>query len=202
MSTTNPHRGIHTRGRALLLTVALAAVGLMGLTACGADPFAIKWSSSPDTAVMYSLARSDLGLPSGFNFNYQYRASVHIERINATGNWDVALDTRGGSLVLLPPGALGIQSQARVTELPGKTFDEVTVAPADTAVYSADQPVPLRLGSVYVVRTNQVIGSFGTRCVYYAKLEPLEIDVTEGVLRFVFDSSPVCNDRSLIGNQN
>ncbi|MGD8319795.1 MAG: hypothetical protein PVJ02_05060 [Gemmatimonadota bacterium] len=204
MSTTDLRRGARTRGRAFLLGAALAVAGVAGMTACGQDPFAIKWSTSPDTATLYSLARPELGLPSGFDFHeyYNYRGPVHVERINATGRWDVALDTRGGSLVLLPPGALGIQSKARVVELPGRTFDEVVEAPADTTLYSATEPVPVRMGSVYVVRSNQVTGSFGTRCVYYAKLEPLEIDVPEGTLLFVFDSSPVCNDRSLIGNRN
>jgi hypothetical protein len=48
------------------------------------------------------------------------------------------------------------------------------------------------------VRTNQYVGSFGTRCVNYGKLEPVAIDAVVGTLSFVFDASPVCNDRKLI----
>ena len=74
----------------------------------------------------------------------------------------------------------------------------VVEAPADTTLYTATSPVPVELGNVYVLRTRQGYGSFGQVCVYYAKLEPLEIDPVGGTLRFVFDSSPVCNDRKLI----
>jgi len=172
----------------VLATVAWAA--------CGTDPFAIHWAIQPDTVTLYSLARPELGLPSGFNF--YNRRPVLVERANSTGNWDVAVGTENGAIVLLPPGALNVPGKARVAALPGTTFDEVVEAPADTTLYSAVQPVPVQMGTVYVIRTNQSVGSFGTYCVYYAKLAPVEIDATQGSLRFVFDSSPVCNDRALI----
>ena len=165
-------------------------------SACGDDPFQIRWSAAPDTVLLYSLARPELNLHSAFNFSL--RSTVRIEAPSATGEWDVALDTRGGQLVLLPPGALGIDSRARVAELPGRTFDEVEEAPSDTLLYAAVQPVPTQLGSVYAIRTRALAGAFGSRCVYFAKLAPLEIDVTEGRLRFVFVASPVCNDRRLV----
>ncbi len=164
--------------------------------ACGDDPFAIPWEESPDTVLLYSLARPELNLASGFNF--RARVAVRIEAANSTGNWDLALDTRDGKLVFLPPGALGVTSRARVAQLAGRTFDEVREAPGDTAVYSATAPVPVELGSIYVVRTGQRPGVFGARCVYYAKLEPVAIDVAGGTLRFMFDASPICNDRKLV----
>ena len=34
--------------------------------------------------------------------------------------------------------------------------------------------MPVRMGSVYVIRTNQRVGTFGTYCVYYAKLAPVD----------------------------
>ena len=110
----------------------------------------------------------------------------------------VALDTQGGQLALLPPGAFGIDSRAQVAELSGRTLDEVEEAPSDTLLYAAVQPVPVQLGSVYVIRTRSVAGAFGAKCVYFAKLAPLEIDVTEGRLRFVFEMNPVCNDHQLV----
>jgi len=176
--------------------VATVALGTATATACGSDPFAINWAVSPDTVLLYSLARPQLNLVSGFDF--YNRTAVRVEDANATGNWDIAVDTREGKIVLLPPGALGVDSRARVASLPGANFDEVVEAPADTTLYTATSPVPVELGTVYVMRTRQGYGSFGRVCVYYAKLEPLEIDPVGGTLRFVFDSSPVCNDRKLI----
>jgi hypothetical protein len=179
------------------VAVALAlAVG--GLSACGEDPFAIDWVSIPDTVVLYSLARPELNLVSAFNF--RGRSAVRVEAASTTpGSWDVAVDTRGGAIVLLPPAALGISdSRARIAPITGVPFADLLEAPADTTVYLSTEPVPATLGTVYVIRTEQSTGAFGTRCVYYAKLEPLTIDPVAGTLRFQFDVSPVCNDRRLV----
>ena len=193
--TTRPAQRPRTRVRGRFLFV-LAALAAVGAGACGDDPFAIRWTESPDTVVLYSLARPELNLTSGFNFNN--RIPSRIEAAAATGTWDVAVDTRDGAIVLLPPGALGVESRAGIAPVPGMSFEEVIEAPADTAAYTTDAPVPVQTGTVYVVRTNQGVGAFGTRCVYYAKLQPLEVDPVGGTLRFTFDASPVCNDRRLI----
>lgn len=182
-------------GRATALAAALT-VGLAGASACGDDPFQVDWVEAPDTVTLHSLARPDMNLSSGFDFIN--RVAVRIESPNATGNWDLAVDTRGGALVLLPPGSLGVASKAQVAALPGRTFQDVTEAPADTALYSSRLPVPVQTGTVYVWRTRQSFGSWGMVCVYYAKMEPLAVDAQAGTLTFVFDSSPACNDRSLV----
>lgn len=124
--------------------------------------------------------------------------SVRIEAANATGTWDAALDTRGADLVLLPPGALGVNSSARIAALQDMSLEDVTRAPADTLVYIADEPVPVRFGTVYVVKTNRATGSFGSSCVYYAKLEPVVIDVPGGTLTFRYVTNPICNSQDLV----
>jgi hypothetical protein len=168
------------------------------VSACGDDPFAIRWELQADTVFLYSLARPELNLNAGYNFRPGGIGTVRIEAASSTGQWDVALDTRGGKLVFLPPGALGVTSRARITALPGMARADVVEAPEDTLVYSADQPFEVELGTIYVVRTDRVPGAFGSRCVYYARVEPLIIDVAGGTLTFVYDSSPVCNSRVLI----
>lgn len=181
--------------RAVLALLTALAVGVVA-TACGSDPFAIRWTLSPDSVLLYSLARPEFNLVSGFNF--RSRVPVTVEDATSTGTWDMAVDTRDGRIVMLPPGALGIESRAGIAELPGMTFDEVVEAPKDTVAYSSVDPVPVRMGSIYVVRTNQSIGGFGTRCVYYHKLQPLAIDAAGGTFKFKFDGSPVCNDFRLL----
>ena len=184
------------RRRRLSVVAALLAMGVVGAAACGDDPFKIDWVESPDTVVLYSLARPDLNKVSGFDFYNRY--ALVVEDAESTGNWDFAVGTRNGRIVLLPPGALGVTSKARVAALKGRTFADVTEAPADTLLYEARNPVPVELGTIYVWRTRQGYGSFGRVCVYYAKMEALAVDPAAGTLQFVFDSSPVCNDRSLI----
>ena len=176
---------------------AVAAALVVGaLTACGDDPFSFRWDDTPDTVQLYSLARPELNLASGFNFFDGAR--VRVEAPNTAGGWDVALDTQGQDLVLLPPGALGISARARITAIPGTPFADVQEAPEDTAVYESDLPLALTSGTIYVVRTNRRRGSFGSTCVYYAKLEPVTIDVAGGSLTFRYVSSPICNSRDLI----
>lgn len=177
--------------------VAGAACALLAaLAACGDDPFAFQWDDTPDTVLLYSLSRPELNLASAFNF--REGRPVRVESATATGNWDVAVDTRGDQLVLLPPGALGITSRARVAPLGDIAFEDLTEAPEDTLAYVADEPVPVVVGHVYVVKTNQSIGNFGSRCVYHAKVEPVAADAAGGTLRLKYVTNPVCNSRDLV----
>jgi hypothetical protein len=121
----------------------VVAAGLIGTLGCGDDPFAIRWTEAPDTVLLYSLVRPEQNLFSGFSFIN--RVPVRIEAPSATGTWDVVVDTRGGEIVLLPPGALGVDSKARITPMQGMTFEEVIEAPEDTLLYTADQ-MPMTLG--------------------------------------------------------
>jgi hypothetical protein len=61
-----------------------------------------------------------------------------------------------------------------------------------------DRGLPIHLGSSYAFRTRQEAGAWGQRCVFYGKLEPLEVDAEAGRVTFVFDVSPECNKRKLI----
>lgn len=187
---------LRSRPRLRVAAPFAAAAVVLAVGACEDDPFQIKWSAAPDTVLLYSLARPELNLPSAFNFNN--RRLVEVEAPTATGTWDLALDTEGEQLVFLPPGALNINSRARIAALPGMTFDEVQRAPQDTAAYVVEEAVPVSLNTVYVIQTSQSRDGFGRACVFFAKLEPLEIDVSAGTLRFVFDANPVCNDPRLV----
>lgn len=169
---------------------------LVGITACGDNPFAFDWSDAPDTVLLYSLARPELNLESGFAFFQRRR--VRIEAPSSTGTWDVAVDTRGDDIVLLPPGALGVVGAARISAMDGIALEDVTQAPADTMAYVANEAVPVRMGNVYVVKTNRSRGSFGSSCVYHAKLEPVAIDVPGGSLLFRYVTNPVCNSLDLV----
>lgn len=179
------------------LPAVLAAVGIVaGVAACGDDPFAIRWVETPDTVTLYSLARPELNLESAFDF--RNRQAVVVESPSATGSWDLAVDTRGGQIVMLPASVLGVDSRAAVVPIPGQSYEELVEAPADTALYIHDRPVPVELGTVYVVRTRRTVGSFSSRCFYYAKMQPLSTDVEAGTFTFFYDAARVCNDRRLI----
>ena len=177
---------------------ALAAIFMgIGLAACDEDPFVFRWNATPDTLRLYSLARPEPNLPSGAGF-YPPPQTFLVETPDATGQWDVALDTESGALVLKPPGALGISSRGAIATLGAIPFDDVDEAPGDTLLFETNGPVVMTLGTVYAIRTNRRAGNFGSSCVYYAKLEPLVVDAVGGVLDFRYVASPVCNNRSLV----
>jgi hypothetical protein len=175
----------------------LVLLPILGLaTACDDDLFQVNWVENPDTAFLHSLARPELNLLSGFDFIS--RAPIRIESPEATGKWDMVLDTHEGELVFLPPGAVGIVgSKARIIPMGDMEYDAVRRAPSDTNRYVSDEPVPVEIGHIYVIRTRQQAGFYGRQCVYYGKFEPLEQDPVAGTLSFVFDVSPVCNSRKL-----
>lgn len=165
------------------------------LAACEDDLFDLSWTVSPDTAAIYTLARPELGPPAGFDF--LAREPVRIEAPGATGRWDVALDGQGSGLVLLPPGALGVRSAARLLLLADTSFDAVTEAPRDTTLYVRDRALPVKARAVYVVRTHEG-GRFTGACAQYGKFTPVEIDTVVGALRFLYDVNPFCRDRRLV----
>lgn len=176
---------------------ALFFVSVLGATGCGENIFELRWTlANPDTVVIYSLARPELNLPSGFDF--VNRNVVEIQAPGATGIWDLLLDTQDGQLVFLPPGVLEIDSDAMILPLPGQAFDDVLRAPKDSTLYSTDLPVPVVTTTVYVLRTHKGADRFGFPCSFYGKLQPLEVEPALGWVRFVFDVSTLCDDRGLV----
>jgi hypothetical protein len=175
----------------------LLLLGLLpALAACDDDLFRVDWVESPDTVLLYSLARPELNLLSAFDFIN--RVAVRIESPNATGRWDLVVDTQEGDLVFLPPEAVGVTgSKARIIPMGPVRFEDLRTAPSDTTLYIGHQAVPIVLGHTYVIRTRQEQGFYGQICVFYGKLEALAKDLDAGTVTIVFDASPVCNSRKL-----
>lgn len=182
--------------------VAAVAVLLTGVGACDDNPFDVVWTANPDTVLLYSLARPELNLPSAFDFVPSRRRSVRIEEPGASGNWDVAVDTgENGMLLFVPPQALGVDARAGLARLPGISFDEAVEAPADSAAYSFEDPLPVEVGELYAVRTRRARGGFGRSCIFFGKLVPIETDDEAETVRFMYDMNPDCNDTGLVPDQ-
>ena len=190
-----PPRG----GRASSLALPALLVALAG---CGGDdPFALRWQGNPQEVVLHSLALPSLNVFSAYDIIN--RIPIRVEASNTARAWDVAVDTRNGQLVFIPPGALGIfptddAPPARITRIPGVSFDDVVEAPGDTTLYSVTEPVAVETGSVYVVQTREGRDRFGRPCSFFAKLEPVSVNQEQGTVRFVFDRNPICEDRDLV----
>lgn len=171
------------------------AVSSVALSACGDDPFAIQWAADPDTVRLYALSRPEPNLLSAFDF--YNRIPKRLEAVSTGDQWDLVTDVREGQFVWLPPGTLGISSDAGLATLEGETFETAARAPADTTRYVKDEPVPIHLDRIYVIRTRRFQGSFST-CNYYGKIGALEMDPIAGTVRFQFDVNRVCNSLDLI----
>ena len=179
--------------RAAVLFFALA----FGLTGCGRNIFEQKWTlADVDTVQIYSLARPELNLPSGFDF--VARLPFVLKSTGATSSWDVLLDTRDGQLVFLLPGTLGLTTATLVLPMPETAFDDVIKAPKDTTLYTRDMPLPVETGTLYVVRTHKGQDRLGLSCVFYGKFQPLVIEPARGSVQFVYDVNVLCDDRALI----
>jgi hypothetical protein len=176
---------------------ALFFASTSGLTGCGENIFDVKWTGARvDTALVYSLARPELNVFSGFDFVKRVR--IRAQTPGVTGQWDLLLDTRGGELVFLLPGVLDIESATLVFPMPGAAFDEVLKAPKDTTRYTRDLPLPVDIGTVYVLRTHRGPNRFGLLCSLYGKFQPVVVDPAQGTVQFAYDVNTICDDRALV----
>ncbi len=178
------------RSLALVIVVSAAL-----LAACADDRFDLSWVANPDTVHLYSISRPETNLLSAFDFFS--RIPKKLEAPTTGDLWDLTVDIRDGQFVWLPPGALGITSDAGLAILEGVTFESADEAPADTARYVKDAPIPIRFDQIYVIRTRRHQGTFSV-CNYYGKIEALETDTIIGTVRFQFDVNRICNSRDLV----
>jgi len=178
--------------------LAWIGVGCILGSTCACDDYSleVEWSETPDTVLLYSLARPELNLLSAMDLLSGY--PVQIEMPGATGSWDFVLDTQDGALVFSPPGVFGISSTAGIAALEGVHLEDVTKAPSDSAAYAYEEPVPVDIGRVYVVQTHQSTNVYGYTCVYYGKMVPLEIDSVVDAVTFHYVFNPNCNNRRLV----
>lgn len=170
-------------------------IAAVALTAACDDPYNIDWSfAEPDTVTLYSLSRAEyVRFPSVYDFVTGYAGA--IEDDGMIGFWDLGfVETDGDADFLLPGGWAGLRPQAVMRPIPGYAWEDVVQAP--TAGYDSAS-VRLHTGLVYVLRTRSY-DSGGATCYHYAKVEPVELDVDRGILRFRYMVNPNCGSRRLV----
>ncbi len=170
--------------------------------ACGAcdDGFGPRsWDATPDTVTLFSVSRPELAFELSAYDAFQ-GISWAIESPGATGQWDFALAEQGGQFVMAPAGSFGgIASRAGIATIGLVSLEEVREAPNDTARF-ASAPVPITVGTVYVLRTRRASCPelFGSAGIRYAKLAAIALDSAAGTFRFAVVRNPICNDRALV----
>ncbi|MEO7671907.1 MAG: hypothetical protein ABIV28_06755 [Longimicrobiales bacterium] len=134
---------------------------------------------------------------SAFDLTSSPARVVAIESEAGAGSWDVILIDNGTSLALESAATFtGITSRARIAVITGTAFADVKSAPSDTSKYSAG-PVNLRADAVYIIKSRTTSCALKAGPIY-AKLQPVTVDVVNGIFKFNYVSNPNCDDRALI----
>jgi len=119
------------------------------------------------------------------------------EQLADAGQWDFLVRVQNGAVVLVPSGALGIESRAGISApIPGASFDALRDVPKKTT-FNVDSATPLQNGAVYVVRSRFFSNGIST-CQQYAKVQPLAIDPTAGRVTLRVATNAVCGDQRLV----
>lgn len=174
------------------LTGLLLLVGLTPLVAC--DTFEPSWFDFVDRVELYSLARAEfIGRPSAYDFIQQRPVVVEQPKIHDPYDFDMAVTEIDGVFHALPAGMFeGFPIEPGIlVDTSGLEFQDVREAPREG--YITDEPVPLHVGSVYIVR----IRRDQSGCQRYAKFEVMEVG-TEGTVEIRTVRNPLCNDRNLV----
>lgn len=192
----------------LLLVYAPLALGLSLLLGACDDPTGFGKAEIVEDTILLAVPDANpanAALPTALDITPVGLTGINggrfPERQTDAESWDVALRLRNGQLVLAPPTAVGLTSpqlrRAGITEaVTDRTFETLTEAPQSSR-YVTDQPVVLRQGAVYVVRSRVTGGGFGGQCIYYAKLQPLELNVAAGTARLRVAANTLCSDTRL-----
>lgn len=193
--------------RAGPLFVALSVVSSLALGACD-DPTGI--GSKPelvhDTVLIAAPTGANADLPTALDvtpvgFGGGIGGGRFPERVDDAQEFDVVLRLRNGELVFVPPKALGLTSRnllrAGITQpITDRTFEEVEEAPPSGS-FVTGEPVAVREGAVYVVRSRQTAGS---GCTFFAKVAPVEVDRAQARVRLRVATSAFCGDERLAGD--
>ena len=161
------------------------------LAACG-DPFEpiLTLVPQPAEADLHDFADGSLLDPSAFDlFN-----STPV-RTDLSSGWDLlfAVDPGLGPTLVARGGVLGSDSDAGI-QLSSSTFDTLTEAPENN--YTGDEPVPISVGDVLVVRSRQST-AISFRCRLFGKIEIVAIEGAPAVATIRYVVNPNCEQRGV-----
>ncbi|MEJ2502960.1 MAG: hypothetical protein P8177_06530 [Gemmatimonadota bacterium] len=179
-----------------ILTAPIVGVAVLvsALPFVGCDEYEIALLPVVDSVRLYSLARPEYtGFYSAFDFFSPTRVVVEQAKLGAVTDFDMAFSEMDGQFVMLPAGIFQTfditPGMIRIDG--GVAFDEYDEAPSDG--YVTDEPVPLEVDALYVVRSRAVQLSSGP-CTRYGKFQVKTLD-PEGTVEFRFLRNNRCNDR-------
>ncbi len=165
---------------------------LVAMVAGCSDPFQPFFTPvpGPEEVELHDFATGSLLDPAAFDlFN---RSAV---RTDQSTSWDFvfAVDPILGPTLQARESVVGMESAAGIQNSNAE-FDALILAPVED--YTQNEPVPITVGSVLVVRSRQSL-SVRTRCRVFGKLEILSIDGSPAAANIKYVVNPNCEQRNI-----
>jgi len=171
-------------GLALLLAAALSACGDANILPPATEPAYV------DTLALWAVTGTPIVRPSAFDL-----LTNQVVRTDQTASFDFVFDIVGDTMaVLIPRGGVGLTPDGGLQPV-GLQWDTLVVAPSDG--YDSRRPVRLDLGAVVVARSRAKLCNFGISAGFYAKIQPLVIDLPNRQLVFRILLDQNCGYRGL-----
>ncbi|MEX2584415.1 MAG: hypothetical protein WD766_14190 [Gemmatimonadota bacterium] len=189
---------MQSKQRAALLIAVLCLT-----PACDSGSFEIQPVLVQDTVLVAAPLPQNAALPTALDITGSgfsgVRGGRFPERSRDAEQWDFAVRIQGGELVLVPASVIGLfQSTAALTApIEGETFESLRETPGRSS-FRSDTTIAMRVGEVYAARSRENIAGINTACAQHAKFEPLEVDVSTGMLRIQIVTNQRCGDARLV----
>jgi hypothetical protein len=178
---------------ALLILAAPLAAGCDDGTGYDIHPILVN-----DTVIVAAPIPQTEGLPTALDITPDGFGNVYggrfPERPRDALEWDFLVRIEDGEIVLVPGVEAGTPtSQAALTPpIEGETFESLRETPGQST-FRSDTTIAMVEGAVYAARSRALSG-----CTQFAKMEPLEVDVANGVLEIQLVTNQLCGDARLV----
>jgi len=182
----------------ILIGSTLGIVGCDDSTGLDLNPVLVS-----DTVTVAAPLPQNAGLPTALDVTsdgaFGVQGGRFPETIADALAWDFAVRIRSGQVVLVPARGVGVtQSRAALTpSIAGAVFEDLREAPGQST-FTMDSAVVMRQGDVYVARSRENSSVFGTACVQFAKIQPVQVNVAEGRVHLRIVTNERCGDPRLI----
>lgn len=153
--------------------------------------------SEPLETSLYDLIDGPIDRASAFNVVAgRGVAQPRSVRVDQTEQWDVAFAVLNDEPVWLPRGFFDtLEPSSGILEL-ARALEEIVRAPSDRDLYEMTDPLPVRKGRVYVIRSRpDPLLTFTCRIFAVLEVEAIDTDPARVTFRYLWN--PNCDDRDL-----
>lgn len=191
------------KARYLLSWRAAFLLGMLALVPSCDDELDVDFArpSEPLETTIFDLVDGPIDRASAFDVVAgRGRGAPRAVRVDRSGQWDLVFAVRDSEPVWLPRGFFeSNEPSSGILEL-DRSFDEVEQVPDDPEQYEQEDPVPVKLGGVYAVRSRND-PALSLPCRVFAKLGVLAIGSDPVRVEIEYLWNPNCDDPNVSPGQ-